>query len=148
VVFFAIMLDAWSRRVVGWPLAGHMRTTLGPGCAAPPRRRRRWRLWLSEVSVGRRLEESDQLTDGVVAVLRVAEWEFAVHFVLVAASDAGLGQVAGLLQLADDLPDGSFGDADGGCDVPQASPRVVRDAREHVRVVGDEPPPVIVRSRT
>jgi putative transposase len=28
VVFFAFVLDAWSRRVVGWQLAGHMRTTL------------------------------------------------------------------------------------------------------------------------
>jgi putative transposase len=28
VVFFSFILDAWSRRVVGWQLAGHMRTTL------------------------------------------------------------------------------------------------------------------------
>jgi putative transposase len=28
VVFFAFVLDAFSRRVVGWQLAGHMRTTL------------------------------------------------------------------------------------------------------------------------
>jgi putative transposase len=28
VVFFAFILDAWSRRVIGWQLAGHMRTTL------------------------------------------------------------------------------------------------------------------------
>ena len=28
VVFFAFILDAWSRRIVGWQLAGHMRTTL------------------------------------------------------------------------------------------------------------------------
>ena len=28
VVFFAFILDAYSRRVVGWQLAGHMRTTL------------------------------------------------------------------------------------------------------------------------
>jgi putative transposase len=28
VVFFAFVLDAWSRRVVGWQLAGHMRTDL------------------------------------------------------------------------------------------------------------------------
>jgi putative transposase len=28
VVLFAFVLDAYSRRVVGWPLAGHMRTTL------------------------------------------------------------------------------------------------------------------------
>jgi putative transposase len=28
MVFFAFILDAWSRRVVGWQLASHMRTTL------------------------------------------------------------------------------------------------------------------------
>ena len=28
VVFFAFILDAWSRRVVGWQLASHMRATL------------------------------------------------------------------------------------------------------------------------
>ena len=28
VVFFAFVIDAYSRRVVGWQLAGHMRTTL------------------------------------------------------------------------------------------------------------------------
>jgi putative transposase len=28
VIFFAFILDAYSRRVVGWQLAGHMRTTL------------------------------------------------------------------------------------------------------------------------
>jgi putative transposase len=28
VVFFAFILDAWSRRVIGWQLASHMRTTL------------------------------------------------------------------------------------------------------------------------
>jgi putative transposase len=28
LVFFAFVIDAYSRRVVGWQLAGHMRTTL------------------------------------------------------------------------------------------------------------------------
>jgi putative transposase len=28
IVFFAFILDAYSRRIVGWQLAGHMRTTL------------------------------------------------------------------------------------------------------------------------
>jgi putative transposase len=46
LVFFAFVLDAYSRHVVGWQLAAHMRTTLaldalemalwrrGPGAAA------------------------------------------------------------------------------------------------------------------
>jgi putative transposase len=28
LVFFAFVLDAYSRRIVGWQFAGHMRTTL------------------------------------------------------------------------------------------------------------------------
>src|SRR4051812_1964579 len=80
-----------------------------------------------------------------MAVLRMAERELPVHLVLVAASEAGLGQVAGLLELADDVPDRSLGDADGGGDVSQAPARVVRDASEHMGVVGNEPPTVIVR---
>jgi DNA-binding MarR family transcriptional regulator len=66
------------------------------------------------VRLGRRLQESDQFADGVVAVLWVAERELAVDLVVVATSDVGLGQVAGLLELVDDLPGRSFGDADGG----------------------------------
>ena len=27
-VFFAFVIDVWSRRIVGWQLAGNMRTTL------------------------------------------------------------------------------------------------------------------------
>ena len=27
-MFFAFVIDVWSRRVVGWQLAGHMRTDL------------------------------------------------------------------------------------------------------------------------
>jgi hypothetical protein len=105
-------------------------------------------LGAGQVRVGRRLQESDQFADGVVAVLWVAQRELAVDLVLVATSDAGLGQIAGLLELVDDLPDRSLGDADGGGDVPQACAGVGGDAGEHMRVVGDEPPKVIVISRT
>jgi len=94
------------------------------------------------------LEESDQFADGVVAVLWVAERELAVDLVLVATSDTGLGQVAGLLELVDDLSDRSLGDADGGGDVSQARAGVGGDAGEHMPVVGDEPPQVVVISRT
>ena len=45
-MFFAFVIDVWSRRVVGWQLAGHMRTdlvldALRDGARAPPHRRRR-----------------------------------------------------------------------------------------------------------
>jgi hypothetical protein len=82
----------------------------------------------------------------VVAVLRMAERELAVHLVLVAPPHARLGQIAGLLQIADDLPHGALGDADGVRDVAQPSARVSGDAREHMGVVRDEPPRVITDS--
>ena len=77
---------------------------------------------LRRLRLRRRLKEMDELADGVVAVVRVPEREFAVHLVGVATSDAGLGQIAGLFQLGDDLADGSFGDADVGGDVPSRVP--------------------------
>src|SRR5215217_4388353 len=105
-------------------------------------------LGAARVRLWRRLQESDQFADGVVAVLWVAERELAVDLVLVATSDAGLGQVAGLLELVDDLPDRSLRDADGRGDVSEARAWVRGDAAEHMRVVGDEPPKVVVISRT
>ena len=62
-----------------------------------------------------------------------------MHLVLVAAAVAGLGQVAGLLEFADDLGRRSFGDADGEGDVSEAHIRVGSDASEDVGVVGQEP---------
>jgi transposase InsO family protein len=45
-VYVALVLDAWSRRVIGWSIAVHLRTTLvvdalrwPSGGAAPPRER-------------------------------------------------------------------------------------------------------------
>ena len=44
-MFFAFILDAYSRRVIGWQLAGHMRTTLllDAWCRRP---------WLNQYSAG------------------------------------------------------------------------------------------------
>jgi hypothetical protein len=93
-------------------------------------------------------EEPDQVADRVVAVPRVAKRKLVVHFVMVPASVTGLGQVAGLLEVIDDLGRRSFGDADGDGDVSEASGRVRGDAFEDVRVVGDEPPKMVCLSRT
>jgi putative transposase len=43
VVFFSFILDAWSRRVVGWQLAGHMRTTLVLDALRMALHQRAWR---------------------------------------------------------------------------------------------------------
>ena len=81
-----------------------------------------------------------------MAVLWVAKREPVMDLVMVPAAIAGLAQVAGLLQVADDLRCGSFGDADRFGDVPKSRGRVGRDAFEHVSVVGDESPEMVILS--
>jgi hypothetical protein len=83
-------------------------------------------------------EETDQVADRVMAVRGVAEREPIVHFVDVPTPVAGLRQVAGLLELADDVRDRSLSDADGLSDVPQPNVWVGRDALEHVCVIRHE----------
>jgi hypothetical protein len=53
------------------------------------------------------LKEADQVADGAMAVLGVAERELRVDVVAVAAAVARGGQVAGLLEVLDDLGAGS-----------------------------------------
>ena len=94
----------------------------------------------------RSFEEADQVANGVVAMEGVAERKFVVDFVVVTASVAGFRQIAGLLELVDDLGRGSFRDADGGGDVSEPRGGVGRDAFQHVRMVGHEPPKMLVIS--
>jgi hypothetical protein len=94
-------------------------------------------------SSGWRFEKADQLADGVVAVLGMAKWELVVDFVLIAASLAGLRQVAGALEILDQLSGRSFRDAYGLRNVSEACTGIGRDAYEHVRVVGDKGPTMV-----
>jgi hypothetical protein len=79
----------------------------------------------------------------VVAVLGMAKWELVVDFVLIAASLACLRQVAGALEVLDQLSGRSFRDAHGLCDVSETYTGISGDAYEHVSVVGDEGPTVV-----
>ena len=90
------------------------------------------------------LEETDEVSDRMVAMLRLAQRTFVVHFVRVTPSVAGPGQVAGFFEVADDLCRTSLGDLYGRCDVPEAAVRISRDVRKNVRVVGHKAPLVIV----
>ena len=81
------------------------------------------------------VEESDQLAHRVVAVLWMAEGELVVNLVAVTTAGSGPGQVAGLLELADDVGCGALGDPDLDGDVPEAERRVGSDALEDVRVI-------------
>ncbi len=94
-------------------------------------------------SSGWRFEKADQLADGVVAVLGMAKWELVVDFVLIAASLAGLRQVAGALEILDQLSGRSFRDAYGLRNVSEACTGIGREAYEHVRVVGDKGPTMV-----
>jgi hypothetical protein len=87
-------------------------------------------------SSGWRFEKADQLADGVVAVLGMAKWELVVDFVLIAASLAGLRQVASALEILDQLSGRSFRDTYDLRNVSEARTGIGRDADEHVRVVG------------
>ena len=73
----------------------------------------------------------------------MAKWELVVDFVLIAASLAALRQVAGALEIVDQLSGRSFRDAYGLRDVSETRTGIGGDAYEHVRVVGDEGPTMI-----
>jgi hypothetical protein len=104
---------------------------------------RRLQLGPVSPSSGWRFEKTDQLADGVVAVLGMAKRELVVDFVLIAASLTGLRQVAGALEILDQLSGRSFRDAYGLRNVSEACTGIGRDAYEHVRVVGDKGPTTV-----
>jgi hypothetical protein len=112
--------------------------------AARPRRRLRG----AGVPVGWRLEKADQLPDGVMAMLRVAERKLAVNLVPVVSPHTRLGQVAGLLKVLDDLRRRALGHPDGGGDITKTRGGVRGDALEHMCVVGHEAPGMISISGT
>ena len=64
-----------------------------------------------------RFQKADQLSDRAVPVPRVPERQFFVNLVAVPASVSGLCEVAGFLEVVDDLRRRSLGDPDVGCDI-------------------------------
>jgi hypothetical protein len=79
-------------------------------------------------------------------MLGVAKRQIFVDLVSVPAPYARPGQVAGLLEVVDDLRRRSFRDSNGLRDIPQPRRRIFGDALEDVRVVCDEPPRMILLS--
>ena len=113
--------------------------------ANPPRRPRSGG---GGVLVGWRPEKADQLPDVVVAMPRVAKRKLAVNLVPVVSPHTRPGQVAGLLEVLDDLRRRALRDPDSRGDVPKTRAGVPGDALEHVRVVGHEAPGMIPIFRT
>lgn len=70
--------------------------------------------------------------------------ELVVDNIVIAASAPRLCQVAGLLEVVDQLSGSAFSDADGLRDVSETRTGIDREAYEHVRVVGDEDPRMVV----
>jgi hypothetical protein len=93
------------------------------------------------------LEEPDQLTDRVVAVVGMAKRELAVELIPVAASVARSRDVAGLFEVGDDVRRASLGDSDCGSDVSESHRWVGGNARQHAGVVRDEAPQMICVTR-
>jgi len=68
---------------------------------------------------------------------RMAQRQTGVHVVAMASSDALVAQMTRFLELGDDPLHRALGDADLGRDVAHARLGVLRDAHQHVRVVGE-----------
>jgi hypothetical protein len=94
-------------------------------------------------STRRFLEESDQLPDGAVAVTGVPEREVIVDHVPVPTPLPAHGHIARLSEVANDGCCRPFGDSDRVGDIPKARAWVRAKERKDVRVVRDEPKPVI-----
>jgi hypothetical protein len=74
----------------------------------------------------------------------MAKWQLVMDFVPIATAGARLRQVSGVFEIPDQLGGSSFSHTDGLCDVSQARTRVGGDTRQHMRVVGDEVPNMIL----
>src|SRR3954454_24029622 len=84
----------------------------------------------------RLLKEADQLSDRTVAMLRGAQRKIQVNLVPVTAAVAALRDVAGLLELPEDVRCSPLGYADRLRDVLHPDGRLGGDALEDVRMVG------------
>jgi hypothetical protein len=102
--------------------------------ALPGRRRLPWRF-----------QKTDQFAHRVVAVPRVPQRHVLVNLVQVASPVPGPRQVTGFIEVIDDLRGRALGDADVSRDVSEADSGVGRDRLEHVGMVGDEPPAMVIR---
>jgi hypothetical protein len=86
------------------------------------------------------LEVVEEAADVVAELGDVAECVVAVDRVFVATADAFALDVARFDEVGEDSLGASFGDPDGFSDVAHTDGRVVGEAEQDLRVVGDERP--------
>ena len=85
-------------------------------------------------------EDPEERSDLEVILEGVAEGEVRMDLISVSAADLLVGQVARLLEFGHDPLGGSLGDPDLCCDLAHQDIRVLLDAQQDVRVVGQEGP--------
>src|SRR5579859_506132 len=85
-------------------------------------------------------KEGQDLADGGSLAGATGQWQVRLDVVAVAAAVLLLDDIAGRGQVVDDAVRTALGNAQAGCDVTQAHPRVVCDAQQHPGVVGQETP--------
>jgi hypothetical protein len=85
-------------------------------------------------------EDGQKVPDLLLAGERVGEGQVGLDRVVVAAAVAGTRDVAGGGELDHDPVRGAFCDPDRLADLAQADARVMRDAEQHLGVVGEKRP--------
>jgi hypothetical protein len=91
-----------------------------------------------------RLEKMEELADLVVGLGCVPHLEVSVEVVAIAPPDLLALHVAGLDQIGDDPLRCPFGDPDHLREIPEPNVGILSDTEQHLRVVREEPPAVVV----
>jgi len=89
-------------------------------------------------------EQCEEFADAVSGLGRVAHFDFSVDAVAAPSADSFSDEEAGLDEVGHDPLHCAFGDSDHFGDISQTDVRVARDAKQHLRVVGDERPRLLV----
>src|SRR4051812_35706789 len=95
-------------------------------------------------------KDPEEVADPLLARERVRQRKVRLDRVVVASASSSTRDIARLLELSDDPMRRSFGDPDALPDLAQADARIVRDAQEHLGMVGEKSPfgQVCVRHNT
>jgi hypothetical protein len=85
-------------------------------------------------------EDRQEVANALLADEAVAQWLISVDRVVVAAAGSRARDVARRRQVVDDPVSGSFGDADTIAKLAKTHARILSDAQQDARVVGQKRP--------
>jgi hypothetical protein len=97
------------------------------------------------VALRRWSEDRQQLPEGLSLRELIGHGKVGMNGVVVAAPVAATGQVAGGDEFVNDPVRGALSDPDALCDLAQADRRILEDAEQNARVVGEKRPSWPVR---